>query len=161
MAPVSSTSVRPPSVECASPRSAMTVNPLRPPRFWRPLRRPNLFSPLRDDRNGYAHRFLMWCIYSVVPNLGVLGRSSTPRPVSPFSAGAWTVFFHELYVKTLMALVELVQWRCGNLVFFSKERFFEELLQCSPRDCCVQCARQAASSLATCACSAWSCGHCF
>ena len=73
MASVSSTSVRPPSVGCASPRSAMTVNPLRPLRFWRPLRRPVLFSPLRYDRSGYAHRFLMWCIYSVVSNLGVLG----------------------------------------------------------------------------------------
>ena len=31
-------------------------------------------SPLRYDRSAYAHDFLMWCIYSDVSNLGVLGR---------------------------------------------------------------------------------------
>ena len=50
------------------------VKPLRPLRFWRPLRRPVLSLLLRYDRSGYAHRFLMWCTNSAVSNLGVLGR---------------------------------------------------------------------------------------
>ena len=71
---------------------AMTVNPLRPLRFWRPLRRPVLFSLLRYDRSRYAHRFLMWCIYSVVSNRACLREDLLlARPVSPCSAGEWTV----------------------------------------------------------------------
>ena len=34
--------------------SAMMVNPLRPLRFWRPLRRPVLFLLLRHNRSGFA-----------------------------------------------------------------------------------------------------------
>ena len=110
MASVSSTSVRPPSVGCASPRSAMTVNPFRPLRFWRPLRRPVLFSPLRYDRSGYAHRFLMWYLSSVVYLL-------PPDLFRRFQQELGQLF-HPLYVKALMALEEPVQWRGGNLVFF-------------------------------------------
>ena len=85
MAPVPATSVRPPSVGCASRRSAMMVNPLLPLRFWRPLCRPVLSLLLRYDRSGCAHRFLMWRIYSAVSG------PFTSSLVSPFPTGAWTV----------------------------------------------------------------------
>ena len=77
-------------------------------RFWRPLRRPDPFSPLRYERNGYVHRFLTWCIFSVVPNLGVLG-------VNRRFQQELGQLFHPLCVKALTALEEPVQWRGGNL----------------------------------------------
>ena len=102
MAPVSSTSVRPPSVGCASPRSAMTVNPLRPLRFWRPLRRPVLFSPLRYDRSGYAHRFLMWCTCSVVSKPGRAWMEDLLHPdLFRRFQQALGHLFHPLHVKGL------------------------------------------------------------
>ena len=96
------------------------VNPLRPLRFWRPLRRPVLFLLLQYDRSGYAHRFLMWCIYSALSKLGVLGKRTFYLQIRRFQQDVGQLF-HPLYVKAIMAIEEPVQWRCGNLVFFPKK----------------------------------------
>ena len=85
-APVSSTSVRPPTAGCASRRNAMTVNPLWPLRFWRPLCNFGLFLLQRYVEHG-STTIRIWRVYKHLGSIVSVQANMTPEVLartSPF-----------------------------------------------------------------------------
>ena len=123
MALVSSTSVRPPSVGCVSFRIAMTANPLRPLTA--------LLETIAQARSIFAATVRQeWVCPSLPDVVHLFGRVKPGRawvndlsPPDLFRRFQQELGqeFHPLCVKALMALEELVQWRCGNWYSFQRK----------------------------------------